>query len=486
MTAPPLFRLLALVLLALAVFGAGVWYGKASEVTPAEARETGPDWAERRPATPRYEPRELSDGARMFVELIRNQQSETIHAIGEAWQPSHLPYAVEALHMLGGHLEARYEFERLLAEKTGTEIELGDVNAWYRLIWASGVEPEPDYADYKAEVYRWLDHRFHEYFAKDKTSLINLAEVRWGGVYRDGIPPLRQPKMVDAELAGSYLADSDVVFGIEVNGDARAYPKRILAWHEMFVDEVGGLPVAGVYCTLCGTVILYETDHEGVQHELGTSGFLYRSNKLMYDKATKSLWSTLRGTPVIGPLADSQPPIVLPRRAVVTTTWGEWKTRHPDTQVLSIRTGHNRDYSEGAAYRDYFATDELMFAVPESDTRLDNKREVLALTFPEAGDETLAIDTDLLNQNPVYHGALGPIGFVVLTDPTGANRVYDADGRSFVRYDGTGTVTDDRGQTWSVSEDALERPGERLDRLPAQRAFWFGWRAAFPDVRLIH
>jgi hypothetical protein len=99
--------------------------------------------------------------------------------------------------------------------------------------------------------------------------------------------------MISASEA-TYLDDDDVVFGIEVNGDVRAYPKRILAWHEMFVDTVGGIPVAGVYCTLCGTVILYETKVDGTNHEIGTSGFLYRSNKLMYDRATQSLWSTIK------------------------------------------------------------------------------------------------------------------------------------------------------------------------------------------------
>ena len=184
-----------------------------------------------------------------------------------------------------------------------------------------------------------------------------------------------------------YLRDSNVVFGLEVEGDARAYPKRILAWHEMFVDEVGGVPVAGVYCTLCGSMILYETVHDGVAYELGTSGFLYRSNKLMYDRATQSLWNTIWGRPVIGPLADRA--IELKRRSVVTTTWGEWKRRHPETTVLSLETGHRRDYSEGAAYREYFATDELMFNVPQLDRRLRNKDEVLALVFSEYPDQPL-------------------------------------------------------------------------------------------------
>jgi hypothetical protein len=103
-----------------------------------------------------------------------------------------------------------------------------------------------------------------------------------------------------------------------------------------------------VYCTLCGAMIRYDTSVDGVQHELGTSGFLYRSNKLMYDQATKSLWSTLSGTPVVGALVGQG--IELRSLYVVTTTWKEWKKRHPNTTVLSLDTGHARDYREGAAY----------------------------------------------------------------------------------------------------------------------------------------
>ena len=84
-----------------------------------------------------------------------------------------------------------------------------------------------------------------------------------------------------------------------------------------------------------------------MRHNLGTSGFLYRSNKLMYDQDTQSLWNTIWGQPVVGPLVDRG--IVLERLSVVTTTWGEWRRRHPDTKVLSLNTGYDRDYTEGAA-----------------------------------------------------------------------------------------------------------------------------------------
>ena len=88
----------------------------------------------------------------------------------------------------------------------------------------------------------------------------------------------------------------------------------------------------------------------------------------MYDKKTQSLWNTFKGIPVIGQLVDKD--IVLEKGSVVTTTWGEWKKRHPDTTVLSLDTGYNMNYDEGEAYKSYFATDDLMFAVPKLDNRL--------------------------------------------------------------------------------------------------------------------
>ncbi len=328
-----------------------------------------------------------------------------------------------------------------------------------------------------------IDPKFAGYFSSDRTFKIRLDEIRWGGVKQDGIPPLRSPKMILAKEA-KYLDDGNIVFGIEVNGDARAYPKRIMAWHEMFVDKVGETPVAGVYCTLCGSMILYKTEHTGVNHQIGTSGFLYRSNKLMYDKQTQSLWNTLWGRPVVGPLADKS--IELERMSVVTTTWGEWKKRHPQTKVLSLDTGHKRDYSEGTAYREYFATDELMFNVPKLDKRLKNKDEVLGLIFSQHADKPLAISVDYLSKNPVYHKNVGDMDFVVLTDKSGAARVYETKGVKFTDWDRERSVTDVNGDKWTLSESKLESSdGKELYRLPAHRAFWFGWYGAYSNTELI-
>ena len=174
-----------------------------------------------------------------------------------------------------------------LQKKTGRYVG-NDFNKWHQWLWNRQIDNIDGSAAFKAKLYAHLDERFSRYFQGREQSKIRLNEIRWGGVIQDGIPPLRNPKMLTA-AAAEYLTDEDIVFGISVEGDVRAYPKRILAWHELFTDQVGGIDVAGGYSTLCSTVILYKTRVDSQLHELGTSGFLYRSNKLMYDRATQSL-----------------------------------------------------------------------------------------------------------------------------------------------------------------------------------------------------
>lgn len=359
-----------------------------------------------------------------------------------------------------------------------------DINAWYRWLWNQPELKVAGYDNFKSEFYSAIDPRFARYF-KDRgaSAQIRLDEIRWGGVTQDGIPPLRQPKMISADEA-DYLEDDNIIFGIEVNGDVRAYPKRILAWHEMFVDTVGGVDVAGVYCTLCGFFVLYDTEAGGLEHNIGTSGFLYRSNKLMYDKTTQSLWNTIKGEPVLGPLVGKD--IALQHRSVVTTTWGEWKRRNPNTQVLSLDTGHKRDYGEGVAYHSYFSNDNLMFNTPYTDQRLKNKDEVLALRFKKSPHDQLAISADFLKKTPIFTDKVGHQKVLVITDKTGANRVYDPENVTFKSFDGDKTLIDASGAKWTLTESKLTNAdGREIERLPYNRAFWFGWHATYPDSRLI-
>ena len=420
----------------------------------------------------------------VLYEVGSDDEAEALGALkrmSERWDNA---YAAPLLDMLPFVPSGRVQ-RGIVAqlEKVSGRTYGDDLNGWYEWLWSIDPGQHTDYAEFKASLYSQLDPRFREYFENNPKSVIRLDEIRWGGVRRDGIPPLRRPRMVPVREA-TYLRDDNIVFGVDIDGDVRAYPKRILAWHEMVTDKIAGRELNGVYCTLCGSMILYDTTIDGVHHELGTSGFLYRSNKLMYDAATKSLWSTLTGTPVVGPLVGQG--IVLKPLYLVTTTWGEWRRRHPDTRVLSLDTGYSRDYREGAAYRDYFATQRLMFNVPKLDDRLPNKAEVLAVRVADASGAHLAIAASFLAANPVYHDRIDAVDFVVLTDAGGANRVYAARDLGLVSWNGMDAARDRAGGVWRVSEARLTGPrGETRERLPAHRAFWFGWHAAHPDTRLV-
>lgn len=408
------------------------------------------------------------------------EATRALQVIGARWHDAYAAPLLEALTFAPSLNVQSAIMARLIG---ASRIATHSIDTMYRWIWSFEPGEHPEYAQFKAELYARVDPRFREYFEGNPGRSIRLDEVRWGGVRRDGIPPLKNPKMLRARDAG-YLEDDNVVFGVAIDGDVRAYPKRILAWHEMVKDRIGGRELAGVYCTLCGAMIVYEAAANGVHHELGTSGFLYRSNKLMYDHATRSLWSTLEGRPVIGRLAGR--PIELSALHVVTTTWKAWRKRHPETLVLSLDTGHQRNYGEGVAYHDYFATDRLMFGVPKLDPRLANKAEVLALRAPGPRADPLAISAEYLAAHPVYQDRVGAIAFVVFTDASGANRVYETRGAAFARWNGEDLAFDREGRAWTLREDALSGPGGRLlRRVPAHRAFWFGWYSAYPETRLV-
>ena len=384
-----------------------------------------------------------------------------------------------------------FQFFRLidfLQQQTGQGFG-ADLVRWHEWIWGQPYDPHPDYALFKGLLYGRIDRRFEEFFPQGVESRIRLDEIAWGGVMVNGIPPLEYPERLDA-AAADYLSDDDIVFGIALEGEARAYPKRILAWHEMALDSLGGVELTIVYCTLCGTVIPFESVAGGRHLTFGTSGLLYRSNKLMFDHETRSLWNTFEGVPVVGSIAGRD--LRLTPHPVVTTTWGEWRDTHPATTVLSLDTGHRRDYSEGAAYRGYFSTDELMFQVSSTDTRLKNKDEVLVMLLddptPVGRRRPLAIAASFLQRHRVFHHTFAGRNLAVVTSAQGANRVYDAQDVRFVRHLDEQRVADQMGRAWRITEDALALDGDpsvRRVRVPAHRAFWFGWYAQFPDTELV-
>ncbi len=422
---------------------------------------------------------------KLFTKLIYEQNTEIklkiLAEVDKIWQSEFIPILVEFLRLNTDKVFLK-RVERLLTQKTGQAFGQ-DPLSWLQWLWKKESLYGVYYGEFKANYYQHIDPKFKKYFLNQaKTSKIRLDEIVWGGVKQDGIPPLRQPKLLTANEA-DYLDNNDLIFGAYINGVAKAYPKRILAWHEFFVDDFKDTKVAGVYCTLCGTVIAYDMVYEDNFHDLGTSGFLYRSNKLMYDKATQSLWNTIEGSPILGPLADKN--IVLQTYPLVTTTWGEWKKQHPTTLVLSLDTGHNRNYDEGAAYANYFATDDLMFPVPRMNNQLANKAEVLIIRAPNYRKDPLAISIDYLRKKKWYKGKIADTNFVVLADKTGAARAFETNEINFVGIK-KGKLKDDTGKLWTLNKDKLQSTdNESLNQLSAHNIFWFAWFNTYPNTRLV-
>jgi hypothetical protein len=178
--------------------------------------------------------------------------------------------------------------------------------------------------------------------------VIALDQIESGGLPKNGIPALDHPAFVTSSEANRTLKAEDIILGIQFGGVAKAYPVRILNWHEVVNDDVGEQPVLISWCPLCGSGVVYDPLVEAHRYTFGVSGLLYLQNLLLFDQGTESLWSQLRGQALTGPLAGTS----LRLLPVSMTTWRNWQAQHPQTLVLSFQTGYKRDYARDP-YRDW-------------------------------------------------------------------------------------------------------------------------------------
>ncbi|MEM1387029.1 MAG: DUF3179 domain-containing (seleno)protein [Pseudomonadota bacterium] len=242
----------------------------------------------------------------------------------------------------------------------------------------------PDYLTYKRGIFTGLVPGWDQIFVEGD---IDWRLVSWGGVLIDDraydttdelcncIPAADNPQVSSAEDA-TWLKDDDIVFGIEVNGEYRAYPRRIMEVREMVNDTLGGRDLGIPYCTLCGAAQAFFTDGlpEGVERPiLRTSGLLSRSNKVMFDLATYSVFDTFLGTALTGPLAEKN--ITLEQASVVTTEWGAWKEAHPETTVLLERYALGRDPD----FRNGRDANGPIFPVGDVDPRLPVHEDIIGV-----------------------------------------------------------------------------------------------------------
>jgi hypothetical protein len=393
--------------------------------------------------------------------------------------------------------KVRTRLVKFLEEQTGQDFG-DDLGAWRRWYWNLPYDPHPGYASLKKAMYSKVDEALGIYFDAGGAAIVRLDEINYGGMPPSRSPILDDPKHVPAAEA-DFIKDKHKVIGLEVRGQVRAYPEQILAFHELTRDELGGVELTIVNDFLCGTTIPYANSIRGAKLSFSPSGLVYRSNRMMFDRESVTLWSTLQGRAVLGPLTQHN--VWLNSYPVVTTTWGEWKKLHPNTTILSEDTGFPFDYSKGPRFQRYLDNDRLMFEVPNPDERLKNKESVLALTLRPPKDENidderrrrpraLAVSTKFLErkENRVFHTTLARREVVIVTSPEGANRVYEAGDTRFVSQDPDGRLRDADGGTWLTYEAMLVPEAAGLSarsRLPARRSFWFAWHAQYPRTKLI-
>ncbi len=274
-------------------------------------------------------------------------------------------------------------------------------------------------------------------------SLIPAADILAGGPPRDGIPAIDRPLYIPAGET-QYLNDTDLVLGLEHKGVSRAYPIRVLVWHEIVNADFDGEPVVITFCPLCGTGLAFSATVDGQTLDFGVSGLLHNSDLLMYDRQTDSLWSQIPGRAVTGAMAGKE----LQRLPVVHVPWKEWRRQHPNSEVLSLNTGSNRDYSTDP-YAGYDRTERLFFPVSKNDRRYSRKTWVLGLQSKGVSK-------------------VWPFPELAKTD----GKVMD----TFA------------GQPVEIRYDAAQSTASAHDAdgnlLPAVRAYWFAWYGFYPDTEV--
>lgn len=270
------------------------------------------------------------------------------------------------------------------------------------------------------------------------------AEIHVGTRGRDVIPAIDEPRYT-AGTEADFMIDEELVMGLQIGGEARAYPFSILNWHELVNDVVGEQPVVVSYCPLCRSGYVFSRVVGDSTLTFGVSGLLYNSNVLLYDRETESLWSQIEAEAVSGPLQGAE----LEQMYATTTTWADWLRTHPDTEVLNRNTGYRRDYTR-SPYGDYSRDRALMFPVDATDSAFHFKAIVAGI---EVGGKYKAYPIPVLEK----------AGTDTFTDTfNGQELVISYD-------DATGAVT---------VKTAAGEP------VIVNQLYWFAWYAHHPETEV--
>ncbi len=334
-------------------------------------------------------------------------------------------------------------------------IEYKSINRWGEItdhLIAWDIPAYPGYLHAKRSIFTQFVPGWEQIFVEGK---IDWRLVSWGGVPMDDrpydttdtpcncIPAADNPDVSSADAA-KWLADDAIVFGIEINGEARAYPRRIMEVREMVNDTLGGRDLAIPYCTLCGAAQAYYTDQlpQGIERPImRTSGLLIRSNKVMYDITTHSVFDTFKGHAVTGPLAEKD--LHLDQATVVTTDWASWKAQHPNTTVLVEELALGRDFD----FRNGRDANGPIFPVGDVDPRLPVHEDIIGVIAPSGTPTAFQRSATLL---ALREGAEVTLNGVRIVSSAGGARAVDAYGAN----------------------------------LSSHEAFWFAWSQFHPGTSL--
>jgi len=397
---------------------------------------------------------------RVFGDTLTNggfatTERDALQAIEDSGDPRLAWYIADLLRFFGNSQGAL-----VTAAENLTGLDLSDISPWGDLtdhLIAWDVPAPPGYVTHKRALFSRVEPAWSVFFEDDPQApgLVDYRYWSWGGVGIDDrgfgqtdlpcscIPAVDDPPVTDA-AGGDWYDDDRIVFGVEINGEARAYPRNIMEIREMVNDTLGGRDIGMPYCTLCGSAQVYFTDQlpDGVERPvLRTSGLLTRSNKVMYDVNTFSVFDTFLGIAVTGPLADIG--LQLEQASVVTTTWGEWKVEHPDTTILAESEALGRD-SDLLSTRD---ADGPIFPIGEVDPRLPVQEPILGVTT--SSGQPVAFPAETARRRLIDGGTV-EFDNITVELVGGGVRAVDANG----------------------------------DDVGGHQAFWFAWSQFHPDTEV--
>ncbi|HLD18318.1 MAG TPA: DUF3179 domain-containing protein [Patescibacteria group bacterium] len=317
--------------------------------------------------------------------------------------------------------------------------------------------------------------------------LVPLEDVVSGGVSKDALPAINRPIFESVAFADAYLKDNGLGLVLEAEDHVRFYPFQLLVWHEVVNDVFEGVPLLVFYGPLTGSSAVYHRkmggDEDGLEPMVfGTSGRVFNNDGLLFDRETESLWSPFVGEALVGERAGDS---LVPYPSTVLS-WQAFKSAYPKGEVLSRKTGADRDYTLDP-YRGYEGNTDIFFPLDRMDARLPPKTVVYGYEDKKTG-VSKAYPLDAIQAVGFLFDQVGETAVLILSDQkTGEVRGFSpflGDRLFNFEKEGDGMKDQETGSLWNSRGQAVDGPlaGSVLVPVSLRRVYWFAWAAFFPDT----